>query len=49
MHLLEDPGYCELIDAIGVEDLFTNGKKRQQNSAYTLGFLRHATAKALPV
>lgn len=49
--LLEDTGFLATIDAIGIEDLFTNGNKiqKQKESDYTLGFLRKANAQGKPV
>lgn len=49
--LLEDTDFLAAIDAIGVEDLFTDGNKIQKpkSSGYTLGFLRKAIAGEKPV
>lgn len=49
--LLAIPSYRKTIAAIGVEDLFTNGKKKQPNdeSSYTLNFLFHLKRVGKPV
>ncbi len=49
--LLAQPDYLGLIDAIGIEDLFTDGNKIQPKSSvnYNLGFLKNMDAKKKPV
>ena len=49
--LLEDADYLAAIDAIGIEDLFTDGDKLQkkEHSDYTIGFLKRAAAAGKPV
>ncbi len=49
--LLENKPFVALIDAIGVEDLFTDGDKRQsgQDIKYRLGFLKQLQAAGKPV
>ncbi len=49
--LLEDSAYCRLIDGIGVEDLFTNGKKAQKpaEQRYIMTFLEKLRALNKPV
>ncbi|MEK6235333.1 MAG: endo alpha-1,4 polygalactosaminidase, partial [Planctomycetales bacterium] len=44
--LLEDKEYAELIDAAAVEDLFTNGRRRQpvKEQRYVLSFLKKLPA-----
>lgn len=51
VQLLENSDFLNAIDAVGVEDLFTNGKKLQpkNDTNYTLGFLASATAASKPV
>ena len=51
VQLLENSDFLNAIDAVGVEDLFTNGKKlRTKNDTnYTRGFLGSATAVSKPV
>ena len=45
--LLEHPDYLETISAIGCEDLFTNGNKKQKTKEtdYILGFLKKAQGR----
>ncbi len=49
--LLEDSGYLNIIDAIGVEDLFTLGNKKncKEQIRYVLGFLKYAQKADKPV
>ena len=49
--LLESRGYLDLIDAIGAEDVFTNGKRPQKKSDvnYRLSFLSKAVEANKPV
>ncbi len=49
--LLAQPDYLGVIDAIGVEDLFTDGNQVQPKSdvSYHLGFLKNMTNKKKPV
>jgi len=51
VQLLENSDLLAVIDAVGVEDLFTNGKKLQAKDDlnYTLVFLASATAASKPV
>lgn len=49
--LLAQPDFVAAIDAIGIEDLFTDGNKVQPKSSvnYILGFLKNMTDKKKPV
>lgn len=49
--LLEDAGYLNIIDAIGIEDLFTlgNRKNNKEQIKYVLEFLKHAQKAGKPV
>lgn len=49
--LLENVGYMTTIDAIGVEDLFTDGNRSQkrEHTRYVIGFLDKFQATAKPI
>ena len=49
--LFEDNDYMKLLDGIGAEDVFTNGKRPQKEREIneTLGYLKKAQAKGLTV
>jgi len=49
--LLEDENYCKLIDAIGIEDLFTEGNKPQDrfHTVYVNSFLEYLNNYNKPV
>lgn len=49
--LLAKPAYREVISAVSVEDLFTDGNRKQDrsDSRYRVGFLKQAIAADLPV
>lgn len=49
--LLEKPKYAKMINAIGVEDLFTDGEKKQPNEDrdYLVAFLKQAKAARISV
>ncbi|HTJ77450.1 MAG TPA: MJ1477/TM1410 family putative glycoside hydrolase [Rariglobus sp.] len=51
VQLLENSDFRDVIDAVGVEDLFTNGKKAQSkdDTNYILTFLAAATTATIPV
>ena len=51
VQLLEAAAFLATVDAVGVEDLFTDGNKSQPKSHvdYSLGFLDRATKAAKPV
>ena len=49
--LFEDGEYMSLLDGIGAEDVFTNGKRPQKEREIneTIGYLKKAQAKGLTV
>ena len=49
--LLAIPEYLQAVDAVGVEDLFTDGNRKQkaEDTNHRLGFLRKAVAAGKPV
>lgn len=49
--LLANPGYRETIDAIGLEDLFTNGnkKQKQEHTEFVIDFLANAQKNKIQV
>ena len=49
--LLEKPDYMKMINAIGVEDIFTNGEEKHadEDREYLLSFLKHASKARKPV
>ncbi len=49
--LLEEPSYTEAISGIGVEDLFTDGERKQdrEETEYIIGFLKKLKKERKPV
>ena len=51
VQLLEKPSYVTILDAVGVESVFTDANRSQddEHTRYVLGFIEHAKAARKPV